>query len=140
MPTAPPPTTLTWLRWLVFGGLVGGLLWGCVQVALDTVAQQQQRPLTALEFRYLELVEATRADWHPDFSQGFSEPLKKWAPHRTDGVAQPLWPWLLAGWVNAADPAVLLKQAGLFRVGGLLGGLLVLAFAGDVAGAVVGGI
>lgn len=49
----------------------------------------------------IKLALQTREDLQPDFSKGFSEPLKNWFPHRTDGVVNPLWPWI-AAWLADA--------------------------------------
>ena len=53
----------------------------------------------------MKLALETRADLSPDLSKGFSQPIKDWFPHRTDGVVNPLWPWI-AAWLAEPDHAI----------------------------------
>jgi len=49
----------------------------------------------------IRLALEARADHQPDWSEGLTEPLRRWFPHRTDGVVNPLWPWVAS---RLADP------------------------------------
>lgn len=134
-----------WLRRLVFALFLGFMAWGYVHLAGRTIRQaaqtaasstplagpyafgRDQSSLSALEARHLQLTWETRQDLRPDFSESVSGPLKKLAPHRTDGMVQPLWPWLAAWLVGEQENRPDLERAAWFKVGLSLGGLAVLA-------------
>ncbi|GAA5148011.1 hypothetical protein GCM10023213_43570 [Prosthecobacter algae] len=120
--SAPSPPL--WLRWTVFALFLGGMAWGYIHLADKNIRESLSAPLSPLELRHVELTKATQEDFRPDFSRSVSDPLKKLAPHRTDGVAQPLWPWLAALRLDAKDLPGSLHDLAWFRVGltlGLLG-------------------
>lgn len=50
----------------------------------------------------IKLALQTREDLRLDLTKGFSQPIKDWFPHRTDGVVNPLWPWV-AAWLADDD-------------------------------------
>lgn len=124
---APAPTSSlhTWLRWILFILLMGGLLSEYVNREGNRIQYPANADLSPLEKRHLALTQATQSDLNPDYSESFSKPLEKLVPHRTDGVAQPLWPWLAAWMVDLSDPRTL-EYTAWFRVGLSLGGLLIL--------------
>ena len=83
--------------------MLGGILFLQVESAVRALNSASGKPLNALEERHLKLTEQTVLDMNPKFTQSFSEPLKRMAPHRTDGIAQPLWPWVAACMHETAD-------------------------------------
>ena len=115
-----------WLRWTTFALMLGGILFLQVESALRALHSASGKPLNALEERHLKLTEQTVLDLNPKFTQSFSEPLKRMAPHRTDGIAQPLWPWVAACMHETADVPGSLRRAGVFRLGMVLGFLILL--------------
>lgn len=92
--------TRLWIRggrWVVMLTGLAGLLWACTAAfRSDFPTQAEMRHPHEMEVRHLEMTCVTRKDLAPDFSQGVSEPLNRWLPHRTDGIVRPLWPWLAA--------------------------------------------
>lgn len=52
----------------------------------------------------IKLALQTREDLSLDFTRGFSQPIKDWFPHRTDGVVNPLWPWVAAWLADDSHP------------------------------------
>lgn len=107
---------------LVLAAVVGSL----VQMAAPAIQQTTKEAPTALEKRHLALTEATRADLTPSFEHSVSGPLKKLAPHRTDGVVQPLWPWFAAWWPAEGGEAALRERTAWFRLGLAVGVLVLL--------------
>ncbi len=126
------------LRWLVFGLFLAGLLTLYVTTARRQMDAAAARPPSPLEQRHLDLTLATQADFHPQFIHSVSGPLKKLVPHRTDGVAQPLWPWVAALLYDArtvpqakvdeaAAQSATLRRTAWFRLGLTLSALFLLA-------------
>lgn len=74
---------------------IGGLL-------ISQTNNTDQRILGGDQKHNMKIALQTRADLNPDFTQGVSEPIKNWFPHRTDGVVNPLWPWI-AAWLADKD-------------------------------------
>lgn len=88
-------------RWLIFLQLL--TLSAFVYVRIGNLLMHQTNNTVKEmhggdQLHNMRLATETREDLHPDFSKGFTTPLKNWFPHRTDGVVQPLWPWL-AAWI-----------------------------------------
>jgi len=97
-----------WCRWPLALLLLAG--YGCIHLLLgDQLIKQtnftDKDILGADQKHNLKVTLQTRPDLSPDVSQGISEPLKKWFPHRTDGVINPLWPWV-AAWLADPDHAL----------------------------------
>lgn len=137
---AAPVTSLhLWIRQGVFVLVMVAMAWGYIHLAHRNIVQMVPPPteaveappeseetlaprgpdlsrLTVYELRHYELTLATQRDLQPDFTTGVSEPLKKLAPHRTNGLAQPLWPWVAAWMLDEKDPATL-QELSWFRVG-----------------------
>ena len=126
MVTAPASSLPPWLRWLLFALIMGGMVSAYVKLARQSIYEGTKIPLTALEVRHLALTRETWKDLQLDFSESFSEPLKKLAPHRTDGLAQPLWPWVAAWMLHEDDLSASLQVTAWFRVGLTLSCILVL--------------
>lgn len=129
MAAHPAPSFLFWLRWVVFALAMAGMGWGFIHEAERNISRHA-RPaeLLPLETRHLELTRATQGDFQPDFTHSVSEPLKKLAPHRTDGLVQPLWPWLGALRLDEGDVAQSLQDLAWLRTGLALACLLVLGW------------
>ena len=106
--------------------MMGCIGWGYVYLAAQRIEQGLATPMSPLEQRHLALTQATQQDFKPDFTHSVSEPLKKLVPHRTDGLAQPLWPWLAALRLDAQDLPGSLHDLAWFRVGLTLGCLILL--------------
>jgi MFS family permease len=87
--------------WLLRGFFALLLLAVACAYALASVWKPGTQPkeMSRLELRHWQLMQDTKADLQLDFSKSVSEPLKRWLPHRTDGVVQPLWPWV-AAWID----------------------------------------
>lgn len=103
-PVSPAPAVGVFGRWAAVVGLLA--LYACVHFFLAGQLIRQtnftdEDILGADQKHNLKLTLQTLPDLTPDFSTSVSEPLKKWFPHRTDGVVNPLWPWV-AAWL--ADP------------------------------------
>ncbi len=101
----------TWWRWPLATLLLVG--YSCLHLLLAahliTQTNHTDQDLLGADQKHnLKITLQTRQDLSPDFTTGFSEPLKKWFPHRTDGVINPLWPWV-AAWL--ADPDHPISQA-----------------------------
>lgn len=126
MATPTVPSTRPWLRWTVFSLIMAGMAWAYVFLAEKPVAAAAKADLRPQEVRHLELTRATQQDFAPDFSRSFSEPLKRLAPHRTDGLVQPLWPWVAAFRLVDADLAGSFRDLAWFRIGLSLAALLFL--------------
>ena len=107
--------------------ILGAMGWGYVLLADQGIRQAAARELTVVEKRHLELTLATQTDLRPEFTRSFSEPLKKLAPHRTDGLVQPLWPWVAAWVLDGEDVAGSLFKLAWFRVGLTLGCLAMMS-------------
>lgn len=118
----------TWLRWLIFALLMGLMAWGVLVLAERRIRLVAETPLKPWEERHLVLTRTTQQDLQPDFSHSVSEPLKKLAPHRTDGLAQPLWPWVAAWMFDDANLSKSLTDLAWFRVGLILSTLMFLGF------------
>lgn len=118
------------LHWAVFLALLVALSWAYVTEAARTITRMEPK-FTPLEMRHLKLAEETLKDLHPDFSHSFSEPLKRLLPHRTDGVAQPLWPWLACGLLESEEASwkSARLQGGWMQLGWSLGWLILIAMA-----------
>ncbi|MCB1226984.1 MAG: hypothetical protein KDK99_14300 [Verrucomicrobiales bacterium] len=148
IPDAMPPsvalrTRPNYGRWMVL--LAGLALYAGVHLWLAGLLRTQTnvtdaRVLGGDQKHNIKLALQTRPDLWPDFTQGVSEPLKRWLPHRTDGVVNPLWPWV-AAWladpdqtisgddeVTAADRA-LFEKGRSFNIGLTLGFLLITGLA-----------
>ncbi len=121
-----PNRPINWLRWIVIALALGSFSFAYLQVNVPKARQAGKAPLSFIETRHLALTEATQPDLRPEFTQSFSEPLKKWVPHRTDGVAQPLWPWLAAWFYDATNLSGSFTSAVSFQLGLTLGFLLLL--------------
>lgn len=117
---------IPWIRWIVFGMILGGVLFLCVDHAWRPLMAVQAENLSLMEKRHLRLTEQTVGDLAPEFTQSFSEPLKRMVPHRTDGYVQPLWSWVAAWMHDGGDMAGSLRRAGIVRLGLVLGFLIVL--------------
>lgn len=90
-------------RWLVFLQLL--VLFGFVYVRIGNLLIHQTNNTTKEihggdQMHNMRMATETREDLHPDFTKGFTTPLRNWFPHRTDGVLQPLWPWMAAWMVE----------------------------------------
>lgn len=100
--------TRLWLsggRWAVLVVSLGALAW--VYAAHFWQAQPslvELRHPHPLEKSHLEMALLAQKDLTLDFSQGVSEPLNNWLPHRTDGLVRPLWPWM-AAWLMGGEEA-----------------------------------
>lgn len=105
---------------------MAAMAWGYVHLAGQNIHQAIQRDLLLLEQRHVDLTLATQEDLKPNFSHSFSEPLKKLVPHRTDGIAQPLWPWVAAWSWNSTDVKKSLSDLAWFRVGFTLAALFLI--------------
>jgi len=97
-----------WWRWPLATVLLAS--YGCLHLFLaDSLIKQtnftDKDLLGADQKHNLKFTLQTRPDLSPDVSQGISEPLKKWLPHRTDGVINPLWPWV-AAWLAEPTHAI----------------------------------
>lgn len=125
---APIPSR-PWLRRILFALMMGGMAWGYVHLAQKAIPTGQEPTLSWLEKRHIALTFASWEDLQPDFTHSVSEPLKKLAPHRTDGLVQPLWPWVAAWVLDAKDLPGTLHTLAWFRVGLTLGCLVILGFA-----------
>ena len=121
------PRLRHWLRLVVVALGLAGVLWLVLAHALAGVKTLPEK-LTRLESGNLKLTGQTQLDLQPDFTRSISEPLKRMMPHRTDGLAQPLWPWVASWMHDPQDVAVTLKSTGIFRIGLALGFLLMLGF------------
>lgn len=129
--------TRIWLsggRWavLLLGLIVvawsyAALFWRAVPTAAELAAAH---PLEKAQF---EMVQQTRADQKLDFTQGVSEPLNNWLPHRTDGLVRPLWPWLAAWFLDAdtvaAESPRFVCRVHLAKLAATLGLLILLGLA-----------
>jgi len=63
------------------------------------ILQTNRDPARSDQSHNMTLAMRAQATQSLDFGEnGFSGSLKKWAPHYTDGVVNPLWPWISA-WV-----------------------------------------
>lgn len=131
MPYSRLSKLLLGLRWVFYLAALGGILWHVVLRSTPRIENSDPMRLTMVEAAQLDLVAQTFVDLQPDFSQSFSEPLKRMVPHRTDGLVQPLWPWMVAWMHDPMDVGSTLRGAGMFRLGITLGFLAVL---GLVAG------
>lgn len=112
---------------------IGGLLIAQTNHTDEDILKHDQK-------HNLKLALETRADLTPDLTKGFTQPLKDWFPHRTDGVVNPLWPWI-AAWLADKDHAIsgerevteqdraLFNRGRWFHVGMTLGFLIVLGIA-----------
>ncbi len=92
-------------RWLMVLCLLGVYAWIHFFLAGHLIRQTNHTDkdiLGADQKHNLKLTLQTLPDLTPDFSTSVSEPLKKWFPHRTDGVVNPLWPWV-AAWLAAPE-------------------------------------
>lgn len=110
----------------MFAFVLGGLLWVHVETVFQSLPKLTEPALSALEKRHLRLTEQVVLDLKPEFTRSFSEPLKRMVPHRTDGIAQPLWPWVAAWMHDSADVPGSLRRAGVFRLGLVVGFLILL--------------
>lgn len=127
-----PPLTFplrTCLRGLFFGMMMIVLGWAYLQQAHRQISAQDGQNLNAREKRHLVLTQLTQEDMKPDFQYSVSEPLKKLFPHRTDGLAQPLWPWIAAWRLDDADITGSIRSLAWFKVGLTLGALIILGYA-----------
>jgi len=92
--------TRVWLsggRRVVMLGLLGVLCWVYAGNFLQGgPSGSELRKPHAMEQRQLEMTFQAAKDLQLDFSQGVSEPLNNWLPHRTDGLVRPMWPWMAA--------------------------------------------
>ncbi|MEN3942487.1 hypothetical protein WJU23_14405 [Prosthecobacter sp. SYSU 5D2] len=123
---AAAPSPHPWLRRILFVLLMGAMAWGYVYLADQHIRLSADRELSLVENRHVDLTLATQKDLRPEFTRSFSEPLKKLAPHRTDGLVQPLWPWVAAWMLDENDlPGSFFKLA-WFRVGLTLGCLVMM--------------
>jgi hypothetical protein len=120
---AAAPSPHSWLRRILFVLMMGAMAWGYVYLADQGIRQGAARELTLVEKRHVELTLATQKDLRPEFTQSFSEPLKRLVPHRTDGLVQPLWSWVAAWAWDEEDVPGSLSTLAWFRVGLTLGGL-----------------
>lgn len=107
--TPPPPdfwqSWRQWWRWPLTIILLAS--YGCIHLFLGGQLIEQtnftdQDILGSDQKHNLKFTLQTQPDLSPDLSKGISEPLKKWFPHRTDGVLNPLWPWV-AAWLTESD-------------------------------------
>jgi len=129
----------TWGRWALTAVLLSAS--GLAHVAIGglLIAQTNQTDAHILgsdQKHNIKLTLQTVPDLKLDLSAGISEPMKKWFPHRTDGVVNPLWPWVSA-WlasprhvISASDTVtnddrVLFHRGRWFNVG-LTAGFIVL--------------
>lgn len=126
MVAARTPSFYIWLRWILFVLIMGGLGAAYVHLAEECIHAAAERSLTDEEIRHLTLTRATQKDLRPEFTQSFSEPLKKLAPHRTDGLVQPLWPWVAAWMITDEGSPSSLRSTAWFRVGLTLACLVLL--------------
>lgn len=126
MPAASSSSLHLWLRWLLFALAMGLLVWGGMARVEKRIENAEGKPLSPWEERHLILTRETQKDLDPDFTQSFSAPLKKLAPHRTDGLAQPLWPWIAAWTLDEEELLESLNDLAWFRVGIVLSSLLFL--------------
>ncbi|MEQ1748998.1 MAG: hypothetical protein ABL974_06220 [Prosthecobacter sp.] len=127
MPSYPRHRLHLWLRWTTFALTLAGVLFLHFEIAQRALHSASKEPLSKLEERHLKLTEQTVIDLNPQFTQSISEPLKRMVPHRTDGMAQPLWPWVAAWMHTAADLPGSLHRAGVFRLGLVIGFLILLS-------------
>ncbi len=86
-------------RWLVFAQLL--VLFGLAYVRIGELLIFQTNNTNEQmhggdQMHNMSLATLTRDDLHPDFTKGFTTPLKNLFPHRADGVVMPLWPWMTA--------------------------------------------
>jgi hypothetical protein len=125
MPALFSPRLRHWLRVVAVALGLAGVLWLVLTLALPGLNTAPEK-LTRLETAHLKLTAQTQLDLHPDFSRSISEPLNRMMPHRTDGLAQPLWPWVASWMHDPQDVAATLKGTGIFRIGLVLGFLLML--------------
>ena len=135
--------------WLRFGrwitlvlALVGfGVVYFWLAQLLITQTNHTDKDILGADQKHnLKLALQTRQDLTLDFTQGVSEPIKNWFPHRTDGVVNPLWPWV-AAWLSDADhplsadgevsaqDRILFNRGRWFHVGMTLGFLIILGVA-----------
>lgn len=124
--TSSSPPVRSWRRvgrGIAFVLFMGAFSWLFTASGLETAIRARTRPLNGIEQRNLELLKQCYQDQHPDFTHGFSEPLNRWGPHRTDGFVQPLWPWI-AAWLfepNSRDSANdVLTRTGVMRIAMML--------------------
>jgi hypothetical protein len=130
-------------RWLIvflFLGAISGVYLHIGGLLIAQTNFTDQDILGGDQKNNIAMALKARDDLSPDFTEGVSEPLKQWFPHRTDGVVNPLWPWL-AAWlvdpdhqasadneVSAADRQ-LFNRGRHFHVGWTLGALIVIGIA-----------
>lgn len=119
------PRLRLWLHLVVVGLGLAAVLCLVLSRALPRVNAVPEK-LTNLELAHLKLSERTQRDLQPDFSRSISEPLKRMMPYRTDGLVQPLWPWVASWMHDPQDVAASLRGAAAFRIGLVLGFLLML--------------
>jgi hypothetical protein len=125
MPALFSPRLRHWLRLVVVALGLAGVLWLVLTHALAGLKTVPEK-LTRLEVSNLKLTGRTQLDLQPDFTRSISEPLKRMMPHRTDGLAQPLWPWVASWMHDPQDVAATLKGTAIFRMGLVVGFLLML--------------
>ena len=143
---APADLWQRWPRWrqrtlatlLVL--LCGGVYLWLATLLLAQTNHTDEDLLGGDQKNNLKLALQTRADLRPDFTTGFSDPLKNMLPRRTDGVVNPLWPWVAAWFAdpdhNPSGPAevtpqdrALFQRGRWFNVGLTLGFLIVTGLA-----------
>ena len=131
--------TRVWLsggRWVVMLGLLGVLSWAYAWSFLrESPSSLETRQPHPMEQRHLAMTLEAARDLQLDFSQGVSEPLNNWLPHRTDGLVRPLWPWM-AAWLLEAPasdtesiPSQFARQAHLAKLSFSLAVLILLGLA-----------
>ncbi|MBV6501276.1 MAG: hypothetical protein CJBNEKGG_03785 [Prosthecobacter sp.] len=120
------PRLRFWLRQIVLLCGLGMTLWLLFSSSVNDIRKHRPEQLTKAEVENLELMTVTAQDLKPDFSLSFSEPLHKMAPHRSDGLVQPLWPWMAAWMGDGMDVEATLLGTGMFRLGFTLGFLILL--------------
>lgn len=125
MPNFLSPRLRHYLRLAVVVAGIVGLLWLVLTQGFQGMNAIPEK-LTAVELANLKLTQQTQIDLQPNFKHSISEPLKRMMPHRTDGLVQPLWPWLASWMHDPQDVAATLKGTGVFRIGLVLGFLLML--------------
>lgn len=120
--------------------LVGGVYLWLANLLIAQTNHTDEDLLGGDQKNNLKLALQTRADLHPDFTTGISEPLKAMLPRRTDGVVNPLWPWVAAWFADpdhqpsgpaevTAQDRALFQRGRWFNVGLTLGFLVVTGLA-----------
>jgi hypothetical protein len=117
-----------WLRagrWVVLATALVGICMGYLYTGKLLVEQTNNtdKDILGADQKYnIKLAIQTREDLSLDFSKGVSQPIKKWFPHRFEGVVNPLWPWVAAWLVEdehtiSGDKEVSAQDRALFDRG-----------------------